>query len=109
MKAKKALKRLDKIETMLSDVIDRVPESKDGLGELLGSAKAAIALAKKTVNSQAGAKGAKKPAGKAGTAQRRRLTAAGRKKISRAAKKRWAAAKRKGINPVTGRQLSKTA
>jgi hypothetical protein len=107
MKAKKAFKRLDKIETMLSDVINRVPESKDGLGELLGSAKAAIARAKQTVNSQA--KGAKKPAAKAGTAQRGRLTAAGRKKISVAAKKRWAAAKRKGINPVTGRQLSKTA
>jgi hypothetical protein len=109
MKAKKALKRLDKIETMLSDVIDRVPESKDGLGELLGSAKAAIARAKKTVNSQLGAKGTKKPAAKAGTAQRGRLTAAGRKKISVAAKRRWAAAKRKGVNPVTGRQLSKTA
>ena len=107
MKAKKAFKRLDKIETMLSDVIDRVPESKDGLGELLGSAKAAIARAKQTVNSQA--KGTKKPAAKAATAQRGRLTAAGRKKISVAAKKRWAAAKRKGINPVTGRQLSKTA
>jgi hypothetical protein len=107
MKAKKALKRLDRIETMLSDVIDRVPESKDGLGELLGSAKAAIARAKKTVNSQLTARDAKKPAGKAVTA--RRLTAAGRKKISLAAKKRWAAAKRKGINAVTGRQLSKTA
>jgi hypothetical protein len=106
MKAKKALKRLDKIETMLSNVIDRVPESKDGLGELLGSAKAAIARAKQTVHSQA--KSAKKPASKAG-AQRGRLTAAGRKKISVAAKKRWAAAKRKGINPVTGRQLGKTA
>jgi len=107
MKAKKALKRLDKIETMLSNVIDRVPENTDGLGELLGSAKAAIARAKQTVNSQA--KSAKKPASKAGAPQRGRLTAAGRKKISVAAKKRWAAAKRKGINPVTGRQLGKTA
>jgi|SRR5579864_5429850 len=109
MKAKKALKRLNRIETMLSNVIDRVPESKDGLGELLGSAKAAIARAKETVNSQLGAQGAKKPAGKAGTARQGRLTAEGRKKISLAAKKRWAAAKRKGINAVTGRKLSKTA
>jgi hypothetical protein len=35
------------------------------------------------------------------------LTAAGRKKLSLAAKKRWALAKRKGINAITGKPLGK--
>jgi hypothetical protein len=37
-----------------------------------------------------------------------RLTAEGRKKLSLAAKKRWALAKKKGVNPITGAPLSKT-
>ena len=39
--------------------------------------------------------------------KRGHLTAAGRKKLSLAAKKRWALAKRKGINAVTGKPLGK--
>jgi hypothetical protein len=33
MKAKKALKRLNKVEALLSDVIDQFPASKASLGE----------------------------------------------------------------------------
>lgn len=110
MKAKKALKRLNKVETLLSNVIDQFPGIKDGLVELLGSAKATIVRAKKTVTSQLSARTAKKkPPVKARTAQAGRLTAEGRKRISIAAKKRWAAAKRKGMNAVTGQKLSKSA
>jgi hypothetical protein len=39
MKAKKALKRLKKVETILSDVIDQCPASAHGLRGLLDSAK----------------------------------------------------------------------
>ena len=41
MKKKKALKRLDSVEVLLSDVIDGYQEV-DGLKELLDSAKAAV-------------------------------------------------------------------
>ena len=41
MKAKKALKRLNKVETILSNVIDQCPASSRGLRELLESAKQA--------------------------------------------------------------------
>jgi hypothetical protein len=109
MKAKKALKRLNKIEELLSDVIDQFPRSTDGLGELLDSAKAAVVRAKTTVNSQISPRAAKKQPGRAETGRRGRLTAEGRTRIALAAKKRWAVAKRKGMNAVTGRQLSKSA
>jgi hypothetical protein len=104
MKAKKALKRLNKVEVLLTDVIDEFPGSKDGLAELLGSAKTAVVHAQKTVSSQL-----KKPPTPAKTARRGGLTPEGRKRISIAAKKRWAAAKRQGVNAVAGRRLGKTA
>ena len=109
MKAKKAFKRLNKVEALLSNVIDQFPGSKDGLRELLDSAKAAVVRAKKTVTSQLSNRTAKKPPVRAEMVQQGRLTSEGRKRISLAAKKRWAAAKRKGMNAVTGRPLSKTA
>jgi len=115
MKAKKALKRLDKVVALLSNVIGRLPDSKNGLEDLLGSAKANVVQAKKMVHAQPsnGAAKATNGAGKAKPAEKattgRRLSAEGRKRISLAAKKRWEAARRKGVNPVTGRRLSKTA
>jgi hypothetical protein len=109
MKAKKAIKRLSKVEALLSNVLDQFPGSKDGLQELLGSAKAAVVRAKRAVTSQLSSQTAKKPPVRAGMAQQGRLTAEGRKRIPLAAKKRWAVAKRKGMNAVTGRRLSKTA
>jgi hypothetical protein len=109
MKAKKALKRLNKVEALLSDVIDQFPGSKDRLGHLLDSAKDTVVRAQKTVNSQLSSRTGKKPPMRAETAQQGRLTPEGRKRISLAAKKRWAMAKRKGMNAVTGRRLSKTA
>jgi hypothetical protein len=104
MKAKKALKRLNKVEALLSNVIEQFPGTKAGLGVLLDSAKAAVVHAQKTVSSQL-----KKPSSPANTARQGRLTPEGRKRISLAAKKRWAVARRKGVNAVTGRRLSETA
>jgi hypothetical protein len=109
MKAKKALKRLNKVEALLSNVIDQFPGSRDGLRELLDSAKAAVVRAKETVTSQLSNRTAKKSPLRAEMVQRGRLTPEGRKRISLAAKKRWALAKRKGMNAVTGRRLNKTA
>ena len=64
---------------------------------------------KETVNVKASPSAAKKPPAKAKNSKKGRLSAEGRKKLSLAAKKRWAIAKRKGISAVTGRPLSKTA
>jgi hypothetical protein len=108
MKAKKAIKRLKKVETILSNVIDQLPASARGLRELLDSARASVVRAKGTVNARV-VRAAKKPPARAQESARGRLSADGRKRISLAAKKRWATAKRKGMNAVTGRRLSKMA
>ncbi len=108
MKAKKALKRLKKVETILSNVIDQLPASARGLRELLDSAKASVVRAKGVVNTHVD-RAAKKPPARAQESARGRISAEGKKRISLAANKRWAAAKRKGMNAVTGRPLSKTA
>jgi hypothetical protein len=102
MKAKKAFKRLGRIEALLGDVIAEFPGSKASLGELLNSAKDAVVRAKDAVQAQL-KESPLRPA------RQGRLTPAGRKSISLAAKKRWAAAKRRGMNAVTGRRLSKMA
>ena len=109
MKAKKAVKRLTKIEALLSNVIDQYAGNGSNLKELLDSAKEWIVRAKETVTQQASSKGTKKPPTKAEESNGRHLTAEGRKRLSLAAKKRWAIAKRKGISAVTGRPLNKTA
>ena len=46
MKAKKALKRLKKVETILSNVIDHCPVSARGLLGLLDSARSSVVRAK---------------------------------------------------------------
>jgi hypothetical protein len=64
MKATKALKRLNKVETILSDVIERCPASARGLRELLDSAKTSVARVKGAVNARV-ARAAKKPPARA--------------------------------------------
>ena len=105
MKAKKALKRLQKVDVLLSNVIDQCPASARGLRGLLDSAKASVVRAKDVVNARV----ARKPPARAQESTRGTLSDEGRKRISLAAKKRWAQAKRKGMNAVTGRRSNKTA
>lgn len=109
MKAKKAVKRLTKVEALLSNVIGQYEGNGNRVKELLNSAKESIVQARAGLNQPASSKTAKMPPAKAEKPSRSRLTAEGRKKLSLAAKKRWAIAKGKGINAVTGRPLSKTA
>ena len=109
MKAKKAVKRLGKVETLLSNVIDQYAKSVDNVRELLDSAKASVVRAMEAVSVKPSTVAPKKPPVKAQETKRRGLSAEGRKKLSIAAKKRWAIAKRKGVSAVTGRPLSKTA
>jgi len=107
MKSKKALKKLNKVESLLSRVIDSCPASARGLRELLDSAKASVGRAMEVVNARV-AQAARKPPARS-TESRPGLSAEGRKRISLAAKKRWAVAKRKGVHAVTGRRLNRTA
>ena len=60
MKSKKALKRLNKVESLLSRVIDSCPASARGLRELLDSAKASVGRAMEVVNARV-AQAARKP------------------------------------------------
>jgi hypothetical protein len=108
MKARKALKRLNKVETILSNVIDQCPASSRGLRDLLDAARSSVVRAKDAVNVRV-IRAAKKPPVRAQESAQSRLSADGRKRISVAAKKRWAEAKRKGVHAVTGRRLNKTA
>ena len=108
MKAKKALKKLSHVEALLSNVMDQFSGSKDGLASLLDSAKLSISKAIESVSSSKAAPKAKTTARGSKTARNGRLSEEGRKRISLAAKKRWASARRKGVNAVTGRRLTKT-
>lgn len=88
MKANKALKRLTKIEALISDVTDRYSAGAHHIREALHEAKAAVARVKVAVRSQSTSKTAKafKPPAK----PKRRLSAAGRRAIQDAARRRWA-------------------
>jgi hypothetical protein len=79
-----------------------------------GRTKASVSLraATQTVHRKRSAnlpplRSAKEPLVKSEEPKKRQLTAAGRKKLSLAAKKRWAMAKRQGINAITGKPLGK--
>jgi hypothetical protein len=97
MKIKKALKRLNKVETLLTNVIDQCPPSARGLRELLDSAKVSVVRAKGVVNARA-ARNVKKPPARAAEATQSRLSEEGRARISLAAKKRWAELRRKNAS-----------
>lgn len=95
MKAKKAVKRLNKVETLLSDVIDQYSEINQNVRDLLVSARVSVTRAKETKLFQPSPDSVKKPLQKA---KKPHITPEGKRKISLAAKKRWAVAKRKGVH-----------
>src|ERR1035437_8030087 len=100
MKANKVLKRIAKIETLISKVTERSSASAPHIRELLRDAKAAVTRAKKAVSLQASSGTAKnrpvkhsEPSSKTTpelSKPKRKLSAAGRKAIVAATKKRWA-------------------
>ena len=94
MKAKKALKRLRRVEGLLSIVIDQFAGIAPGVRELLDSAKASVIRAKAGMNSLSAPGTVKKPSFEARQTKRSHFTAKGRNRISPVAKKRRAVAKR---------------
>jgi hypothetical protein len=101
MKANKILKRIAKIEALIAKLTERSSESVPHIRELLGDAKAAVTRAKMAVTLQVSSGTAKNPAVKdseptskatpESSNPKRKLSAAGRKAIVAATKKRWAA------------------
>ena len=96
MKAKKAIKRLHRVETLLGTVIDQFGNGGKEVHDMLDAARSSVTAATKTL----AASPAKKPPAKADRTQPSRLTDAARKRLSVAAKKRWAEAKRKGMSSL---------
>ena len=88
MKANKALKRLSKIETLMSVVSERYSAGESHIREMLQDAKSAVARVKEAVSLQASSVKAKKPAKpkrKAGQEAPRRRRAHARAAVAKAA------------------------
>jgi hypothetical protein len=96
MKAKKAIKRLHRAETLLGTIIDQYADGTRKVHDLLDAARSSVASAYQAL----AAVPAKKPQAKADEAGGRKLSSAARKRLSVAAKKRWAAAKSKGMSTL---------
>jgi hypothetical protein len=96
MKAKKAMKRLHRVETILGSVIDRYDGGTSEVHDLLDAARSSVA----SVARELAVSAATKPSAKAGRTRANRLSDAARKRLSVAAKKRWADAKRAGMSTL---------
>jgi len=88
MKVKKALKRLRRVEELLSIVIDEFAGREPGVRELLDSAKRSVIRAKAGINLQSSAGSVKKPPSKAKRIKRPDLATQGRKRVSPAGQER---------------------
>ena len=84
MKAKKALRRLDHVEALISDVLGRYTAKHQGVRELLDSAKESVSSAIKALHASASTGKSKKPAE---PQKPQHVVASTRKKSAPAAKK----------------------
>jgi len=106
MKAKKAAKRLNKAKLLLSSVIDQytAETSVAHARDLLRVAVSNIDQAQASIQGTSTLPGASTPrAGEDGEAagkRRAKISEEGRRRLSLAARKRWAAAKRKGARTL---------
>ena len=98
MKAKKAIKRLDKVDQLLTNVIDRYGASEPGTRELLDSAKRSVVRVKATLKRRAG-----NETENGSPAKVNRKAAAGDSKVQSNG------AKRKGANVEIAQAASKSA
>ena len=105
MKAKKAMKRLHRVETLLRTVIDQYEAGTREVHDLLDAARSSVASATQAL----AASPATKPPDKPDQPRASRLSDAARKRLSVAAKKRWAAARRKGMSTLAGTPSRKIA
>jgi len=103
MRAKKAIKRLNKAQEMLSSVIGGYSDGSAvaAVRNLLRPAIDSIVRAKGSIEGDRTSTPSSNQQGRKTTKKRaRRLSAEGRRRLSLAARKRWAAAKRKGMRTL---------
>jgi prophage DNA circulation protein len=93
MKVKKVVKKLRRAQNLLSTVVDQYAGSKSVISDLIDAASVSIKRAETLVAGRRSLVLGRKPAV-------RRMTEEGRKRLSLAAKKRWAKAKRKGLRTL---------
>ena len=95
MKARKAMKRLQRVETLLGTVIDQYVAVTEEVTTMLDAARASVVSANKAIEASPA-----KTAAKTEPSAKRKLSNATRKRLSAAAKKRWAEAKRSGTGTL---------
>jgi hypothetical protein len=103
MRAKKAIKRLSKAQELLSSVIGGYADGRAGavVRDLLRPAIDSVVRAKGSIEGNRASTPSSNQRNRATTKKRvRRLSEAGRRSLSLAARKRWAAAKRKGMRTL---------
>ena len=96
MKARKAIKRLQRVATLLGTVIDEYAAGTPEVHDLLDAARLSVASATQAL----AASPAPEPASKTDKARASRLSDSARKRLSVPAKKRRAAAKREGMRTL---------
>jgi hypothetical protein len=109
MKAKKAIKKLKKAQLSLSDVVGQWSDLGTEARDLLNAAGQSVNRALGLIDGAPSAAAATTPGGarrgRGGPAKRHRKTAFSderKRKLSLAAKRRWAAAKRRGAKTLAG-------
>jgi hypothetical protein len=110
MKAKKALKRLNRVEALLSGVLHQYASGNTQMRTLLTSAQTSVSSAKEAIGHPEHASTARKPLAKAEGASRKQGTGPIRKDAARTAKKRRSPATRTTNRRVTAHKaVTKTA
>lgn len=104
MKAKKAIKRLDKVEAILSDVIDRYATTGSETREFLDAARVSIFRAKAGVDKNPELASRKQVSPKG---EKAKQTAA-KQKEKKPSTKKFSGVKRKGVHTETAQRLSDT-
>jgi hypothetical protein len=108
MKARKAIKKLSKVADLLTDVLDEYTAGEAPIRNFLDAAKSSVAQARAAIDAEAAPDAAENGAPPDAKPKSSRLSAEGRKRISVAAKKRWAEARRKAANGA-GKRVAKAA
>jgi hypothetical protein len=117
MKVNKALKRLAKIEALISNVTERYSASAPHIREVLHDARAAVTRAREAMSLQASSATAKHPPVKhskpptktapESAKPKRRISEEGMKRIIAATKKRWALKRAEAAKGAAGKARPK--
>ena len=109
MKLRKALKRLKTAESFVCKVVDQYARAEPPIRDLLNAARRNLSRAQVLMEGSATARSTSKADDRPREEQsshsqsaNREISGTARKKLSVAAKKRWAAAKRRGAKSLAG-------